>query len=442
MTTAPAHDPVQQRTLRHPRRHPGPRRGRPVRRGRRRRPPRRGRRGLRAPIAGLGGTFQVLGTRPCIAIPMTSPHRRPRPPLRPGPRATPLAFDSARSASSSAGVIRNFPLLLAASVLFGGATAIQQPGPVCRCRPRAPHAPRASTSVIVVWATTIGSASLGPNLVGPSEPVARALGLPLLTGPVPLLARWGWPARHRSSCSWLPAARPAASRPGSRLGGRRRRLQVAAQGLGDAGPAGPAAGSPQRAPRRSSPSRSGTSVMVSVMVMTPAAHERHGARRPRPSSASSSASTSSACSPSRRSPAWCVDRFGGRAGSPRWGRPHPRRRPTLLASASPEGESSTLLTLGLFLLGLGLVVHLCRARRPCSLAATVTPPDERPGAQGASDLLMGLVAAGGGARSPGSIVAPGELRGTGPRGPRGGDLHRPGRGPVDRSRPQIQDTRT
>jgi MFS family permease len=86
-----------------------------------------------------------------------------------------------------------------------------------------------------------------------------------------------------------------------------------------------------------------------------------------------------------------VDRFGGRAvavlGSVILS------AAALLASASPEGESFTLL-LGLFLLGLG---WSCTLVAGSTLLTAAVPADERPGAQGASDLLMGLMAAGGGA---------------------------------------------
>ena len=86
-----------------------------------------------------------------------------------------------------------------------------------------------------------------------------------------------------------------------------------------------------------------------------------------------------------------VDRFGGRAvavlGSATLS------AAALLASASPEGESWTLL-LGLFLLGLG---WSCTLVAGSTLLTAAVPAHERPGAQGASDLLMGLMAAGGGA---------------------------------------------
>ena len=72
----------------------------------------------------------------------------------------------------TAGVIRNFPLLLVASVLFGGATASNSQARYAGADLAHPQH-RARDLSIVVWATTIGSV-VGPNLVGPSAPVAPA----------------------------------------------------------------------------------------------------------------------------------------------------------------------------------------------------------------------------------------------------------------------------
>jgi len=66
---------------------------------------------------------------------------------------------------------------------------------------------------------------------------------------------------------------------------------------------------------------------------------------------------------------------------------------TLLASASPTGESTSLVA-GLFLLGLG---WSCTLVAGSTLLTAAVPVEERPGAQGASDLLMGLAAGVGGA---------------------------------------------
>jgi MFS family permease len=131
-----------------------------------------------ATYAGLGGTFQVLGTA-LLAIPMTSliAARGRRSGLSLGYAA---AFLGAIGLVV-AGVIRNFPLLLAASLLFGGATASNNQARYAAVD-LAPATRRARQLSLVVWVTTIGSV-LGPNLVGPSEPVARALDLPVLVGP-------------------------------------------------------------------------------------------------------------------------------------------------------------------------------------------------------------------------------------------------------------------
>lgn len=86
-----------------------------------------------------------------------------------------------------------------------------------------------------------------------------------------------------------------------------------------------------------------------------------------------------------------VDRFGGRAvaiaGSAILS------TATLLAAASPTGESWTLVA-GLFLLGLG---WSCTLVSGSTLLTNGVPAAERPGAQGAADVLMGLAAGGGGA---------------------------------------------
>ncbi|MGH3949942.1 MAG: MFS transporter, partial [Pseudonocardiaceae bacterium] len=66
----------------------------------------------------------------------------------------------------------------------------------------------------------------------------------------------------------------------------------------------------------------------------------------------------------------------------------------------PEGHS-TGLVIGLFLLGLG---WSCCLIAGSALLIDSVPFAERPGAQGASDLVMGVFAAGGGALA-GVVVA-------------------------------------
>lgn len=66
---------------------------------------------------------------------------------------------------------------------------------------------------------------------------------------------------------------------------------------------------------------------------------------------------------------------------------------TVLASTAPMGHSTRLLV-ALFLLGLG---WSCTLVSGSTLLTAAVPTAERPGAQGASDLVMGLSAGVGGA---------------------------------------------
>lgn len=136
--------------------------------------------------AGLGGTFQVLGSA-LIAIPvarvMFAKGRRPG-----------LLLGYALSLTGAVLIILSakigsFALLLLGSLLFGGATTSNSQTRFAAVDLAAPER-RGRDLSIVVWATTIGSV-LGPNLVGPGLPVARALGIPAVRA-VRLLAD-----RHR-----------------------------------------------------------------------------------------------------------------------------------------------------------------------------------------------------------------------------------------------------
>jgi MFS family permease len=328
--------------------------------------------------AGLGGTFQILGAA-VIAIPMSRlMAARGR---RPG-----LAFGYVLAAIGAvglitAGLIGNFALLLVSSVLFGGATASNSQSRYAAADLATP-AHRARDLSIVVWATTVGSV-LGPNLVGPSAPVARSLGLPTLTGP------------YVFSVIGLLLAIAVVSlrlRPDPLLEARRRRIA-------DGDDSGPAHGSVSRGLRviAGIPAARlglltlalGHVVMVSVMVMTPL-HMAHGDAGLELIGLVISIHIVGmfAFSPLT---GMAVDRFGGRAvavvGS------MVLSTATLLASASPEGGSPTL-GLGLFLLGLG---WSCTLVAGSTMLTAAVPAIERPGAQGASDLVMGLVAGLGGA---------------------------------------------
>ncbi|WP_240917586.1 MFS transporter [Phycicoccus sp. HDW14] len=332
-----------------------------------------------AKYAGLGGTFQVLGAA-VIAVPMARVMAaRGR---RPG-----LVLGYALAAVGAvglvtAGIVQSFPLLLVSSLLFGGATASNSQSRYAAADLALPNR-RARDLSIVVWATTVGSV-LGPNLVGPSAPVADALGLPRLTGPFvfslvglvlaigvvalrlrpdPLVqARRlaldeGDEAGEPTHGSVTRGLRVAFSRPMARLG-----IVTLALGHG---------------------------VMVSVMVMTPL-HMSHGHAELTVIGFVISIHILGmfAFSPLT---GMAVDRFGGRAVALLGA--GVLSVATVLASASPMGESGTLVA-GLFLLGLG---WSCTLVAGSTLLTAAVPAAERPGAQGAADLLMGLAAGGGGA---------------------------------------------
>jgi MFS family permease len=332
--------------------------------------------------AGLGGTLQVLGTA-ALAIPMArimDDHGR-----RPG-----LMFGYACALLGAVGlilsaVIGSFPLLLVASAFFGGASSSSSQSGFAAADLAAPHQ-RGRDLGLVVWATTIG-AVLGPNLVGPSEPVARALGIPLLAGPFafsavalavtvlllhlrlrpdPLLE-----SRRRADEANADAAAPGTRSRGSIRAGLAiaRRHPDAALGLATVA--------------------LGHAVMVSVMVMTPL-HMRHGDASLRVIGFVISLHIVGmfAFSPIV---GVAVDRLGGRAvaliGSA------VLCAATIAASLTATGES-WLLTLALFLLGLG---WSCTLVSGSTLLTNATTPAERPSVQGASTMLMGLAGGGGGA---------------------------------------------
>lgn len=333
-----------------------------------------------AEFAGLGGTFQVLGGA-LVAVPMARlMAQRGR---RPG-----LVMGYGLGILGSvllivAGVVRSFPLLLAASVLFGGATTANSQARYAAAD-LADDAHRGRDLSIVVWATTVG-AVLGPNLVGVAAGVAQAVSLPSLTGaflfslvgftlaavllglrlrPDPLLL-----AREQALAE---APDEAAERPhGSVVRGIRVVVAHPAALLGLVAVA------------------LGHVVMVSVMVMTPL-HMHHGGSTLRLIGLVISIHILGmyALSPIV---GMAVDRFGGRpvvgVGSV------VLIAATLLAAQAPTGWSPGL-AIGLFLLGVG---WSCTLVSGSTLISGAVPLSERAGAQGASDLAMGLAAGGGGA---------------------------------------------
>lgn len=340
--------------------------------------------------AGLGGTFQVVGGA-LIAIPvarlMSARGRRPGLIL-----GYALAIAGAILIILSAKV-SSFALLLAGSLLFGGATTSNSQARFAAADLAAPEH-RGRDLSIVVWATTIGSV-LGPNLVGPARPVARGLGIPELSGPfvfslvaiavtvVVLLVRLRPDplvlSRQREAAAQGPEVLAAhdADRGGIRqglrdiVGHRPALLGLLTLALGHA-------------------------TMVSMMIMTPL-HMRHGHADLQLIGLVISIHILGmyALSPLV---GIAVDRFGPVAIA--------RLGALILIAATITGifaaeGFSVPLTTALFLLGVG---WSCTLVSGSTLLTAALTPAQRPGAQGAADLFMGLAAGGGGALA-GVIVA-------------------------------------
>lgn len=329
-------------------------------------------------LAGLGGTFQVLGSA-LIAVPMARIMAlRGR---RPGLGFGYLLGIAGAVALTAAGVVRSFPLLLLGSALFGGATAANNQARYAAAD-LAEERHRGRDLSIVVWATTIG-AVVGPNLVGVAGRLAGVLGIPALTGPF-LFSLAGFvlaavllttrlrpdPLLHARARAEAAALEPLAHH-GSVWRGFRVAVTIPATLLGILTVA------------------LGHAVMVSVMVMTPLQmHHGGAALRVIGFVISVHVLGMYAFSPLV---GFAVDRFGARpmalVGSA------VLVTAALLAAKAPTGWSLGL-TIALFLLGVGWSFTLVSGS---TLIAGSVPVAERAGVQGASDLAMGLAAGGGGA---------------------------------------------
>ncbi len=331
-----------------------------------------------ADLAGLGGTFQVVGGA-FLAIPMARimAARGRRPGLLLGYAA---AFVGVIGIIVSA-VTGSFALFLAASILFGGASATNSQARYAAADLAEP-AHRGRDLSVVVWATTLG-AVLGPNMAGPGEPLARALGVDPLVGPY-LFSLVGFviaaallaarlrpdPLLRARELHTASGAEPLAAH-GSVVRGFKVAIRIRPALLGILATA------------------VGHTVMVSVMVMTPL-HMHHGGAELRVIGLVISLHILGmfAFSPLV---GIAVDRVGAHAmvvlGAV------VLVAAGVLAARAPQGESPSL-TVGLFLLGLG---WSCTLISGSTLVTQAVPVAERPGVQGATDLVMGLAAGGGGA---------------------------------------------
>ena len=330
-------------------------------------------------LAGLANTAQVLGSA-LLSVPaarlMAARGRRV------GLVTAYLTAIVGAGLAIAAAVLSSFPLLLVAASLFGASTTATNQARYAATDLAAPER-RGRALSVVVWATTVG-AVLGPNLVGPAGRLAQGLGLPPLSGPF-LFSMVGFLLAALVLFVWM--------RPDPLLTAR----QIAV----DAGNTEASHGSVRRGLRviRAHPMAMlglgavavGHTVMVSVMVMTPL-HMDHGGAELRLIGLVISVHVFGmyAFSPVM---GWLVDRVGGRVVVVGGGATLVVA--SLVSSRAPEGWSDGLVA-GLFLLGLGWSATLVAGS---TLLTAAVAQHERPGVQGASDLIMGLSAGLGGGLS-------------------------------------------
>lgn len=338
-------------------------------------------------LAGLANTAQVLGAA-VLAVPMARLMAgRGR---RAGLVAGYLVGAVGALLAVLAGLSSSFVLLLCATALFGAATASNNQARYAATDLAEP-ARRGRALSVVVWATTVG-AVIGPNLIGLAGSLADRLALPELVGPF-LFSLVGF---GLAAVLLFVLLRPdpliLARKVAADAGGDSRTHGSVRRGLGVIfGNPGALLGV--------SAVTIGHTVMVAVMVMTPL-HMHHGGADLQLVGFVISIHVLGmyALSPLT---GVLVDRLGAVPvilvgvvlflGA------------SLLAGRAPEGWSLPLLA-GLFLLGLG---WSCTMVAGSTLLSGQVPMAERPGVQGAGDLLMGLAAAAGGALAGVVVGGPG-----------------------------------
>lgn len=341
-----------------------------------------------ADLAGLASTSQVLGGA-LLTVPMAMLMARWG--RRIGLVGGYLVATAGATVAILASLANSFPMLIAGAVLFGAATASNSQARFAAADLADPGR-RGRDLSVVVWATTVG-AVLGPNLLGPAKWVAAAWGIPVLAGPfIFSLVGFGlagallvWRLRPDPLLMARQIASDTAATSAPAHGSVWRGIRVVARHRGAlAGLIAVAIGH---------------TVMVGVMVMTPL-HMHHGGAELELVGFVISVHVLGmyAFSPLV---GLLVDRVGGMA-------------VTLLGagilvtaclvSAQAAPGWSAGLVVGLFLLGLG---WSCTLVAGSTLLTAGVPQAERPGAQGASDVVMGFAAAGGSALSGVVVAGPG-----------------------------------
>ncbi len=330
--------------------------------------------------AGAAATFSTLGAA-AWAIPLA---RRAYARGRRVALATGAAIAiSGASLIITATALNFFPLLLVALFLLGAGSATG-----LQARFAATDLPASKSTgrdlSIVVWATTVG-AVVGPNLFGPGEVLGAWLGLPEMTGPffVTILSQIS------ATCIFWFGLRPDPLQTAQKLGDAK-----AAKPKLSIGTAIQTLREYPRAAYAVATIALSHMVMVSVMSMTPAHLEQHGA---------SLVVVGFTIS---------VHIAGMYAFSPIFGILSDKIgqiqtvilgqsiyiAALLFAGIGMENEQSVLL--GLFLLGLGWSAATVSA---AALLTSTLPREQKTNVQGMSDSLMNLCGALGGAVA-GSIM--------------------------------------
>jgi MFS family permease len=277
-----------------------------------------------------------------------------------------------------AAVVRSFPLLLAGLVLLGVGNASNLQARFA-ATDLADPAGRARALGLVVWATTVGAVA-GPNLTRPGAGLAGAVGVPALAGPLLVAAAAAVVAAVVLATALRPdplltarAAALAAAPAGEPAGDRRGALAlIAASPAALAGLAGLV---------------TGHGVMVAVMSLTPVHLQAGGAGLTVIGlTISLHIAGMYALSPVA---GWLADRRGRRTAL--WIGYGLLAAATLLTAGA--GHSTTLVTVGLVVLGLGWSFTTIAAS--AQIADAVAVPD-RPRVQGTADLCMNLSGALGG----------------------------------------------
>ncbi len=336
-------------------------------------------------LSGVSATASVLGAAGAAVLIARVTEARGR---RPGLVAGYLVGAVGAVLAIVAAVGGSFPLHVVASLAFGWASASNLQARYAATDLAVP-ARRGRALSTVVWATTVG-AVLGPNLTGPGEVVADAVGLPPLAGPYLfslvsfgaaalvqavglrpdplLLARQDEADRSRDTA---PALHSTASRDASSLRGALMIVKAHRAAL-----------------TALTTIAAAHATMVAIMVMTPVHLEHHGA------SLQVVGLTISLHIAGMYALSPLVGRLADRVG----------RRPTLAAGllqllaaallaafAAPTG--SAWFQAGLVLLGTGWSFCLVAGS---TLLVDATPTDARTIVQGASDLVMNLAGGAGG----------------------------------------------